>query len=45
MTFLLHDVSGYDPFSVDGGYGHEHTGLINQRNFINRITSIATLKK
>jgi len=24
MEFLLHDVSGYDPVSGDGGYGSEH---------------------
>jgi hypothetical protein len=45
MSFLLNGVSGYDPVSVDGGCGNEHAGLINLRNFINRIIAITTLKK
>jgi len=45
MTFLLHDMSGYGPVSVDGGYGNEHASLVNLRNFINIITVITTLKK
>jgi len=45
MTFLLQDISGYDPVSVGGGYGNEHVGLINLQNFRNRITAITTPKK